>query len=74
MSTAANGAQEFYIKSENENEMLDAISLDKKIQEAWVRHSNFVLINNWYDEFQDKIEEVCERAFAFLGLPSNVWF
>lgn len=63
MSTAADGAEEHYTLGNNEarSEGIQfAKELDKKLQEAWINHPNFVQIYNKKDQsFHDKINEVC---------------
>ena len=49
MSTAADGAENFYTLGNNEarsENMTFAMELDKKLQEAWIDHPNFVQIHN----------------------------
>lgn len=53
LSTAADGAEEHYDLGSNvarHESVAFAIEIDKKLQEAWINHPNFVQIHN--KEFQ----------------------
>lgn len=75
LSTAADGAQDFYKLDGNvarHEDIQFAIELDKKLKEAWIEHNNFYQIsNNNHPSFQEKIEETCKTVFKFLGLPTD---
>ncbi|MCL2046871.1 MAG: AAA family ATPase [Oscillospiraceae bacterium] len=67
--TAANGAEEFYTTSNNENriESIDqAITLDNKIISAWTGHPHFRVIDNNRD-FELKIARLISEIADFLG-------
>lgn len=78
LSTAADGAEEFYSLENNQarSESIPfARELDKKLQEAWINHPNFVQICNKKGmSFQDKVNEVCQSVFKFLGIPTYAGF
>lgn len=50
------------------------MDIDKKLQDAWMNHPNFVQINNDYETFNDKITQVIKTVFKFVGLPATVTF
>ena len=78
LSTAADGAEKFYSLDNNiarSEGFKEAIDIDKKLQEVWLDHPNFVQINNRrFKTFKDKIDEVNRTVFKFLGLPTTLTF
>lgn len=78
MSTAADGAEEYYTLGNNQarSESMDfAKDLDKKLQEAWINHPNFVQIYNKKGQsFHEKVNEVCQSVFKFIGVPTDAGF
>lgn len=68
MTTAADGAEEFYTTSNNTartEEPPEARELDKKIIDAWSGHKNFYIIDNSTD-FQGKLGRLIEKASEVL--------
>ncbi|MBR2411813.1 MAG: ATP-binding protein [Clostridia bacterium] len=68
MTTAADGAEEFYTTSNNTartEEPPEARELDKKIIDAWSGHENFYIIDNSTD-FKGKIARLVEKASELL--------
>lgn len=77
ISSAANGAEDFYNLSNNKarSEHLDlARDLDKKLEEAWIDHPNFVQINNNFTSFEDKINSIIMTVYKFLTIPVSINF
>lgn len=78
LSTAADGAEKFYSLNNNiarSEGIKEAIDIDRKLQEVWIDHPNFVQINNRrFKTFKDKIDEVNRTVFKFLGLPTTLTF
>ena len=77
ISSAANGAEDFYSLSNNKarSEHLDlARDLDKKLEEAWIHHPNFVQINNSFKSFEEKINSIVMTVFKFLTIPVSINF
>jgi thymidylate kinase len=77
ISSAANGAEDFYNLSNNKarSEHLDlARDLDKKLEEAWIDHPNFVQINNNFGSFEEKINSIIMTVFKFLTIPVSINF
>ena len=79
--TAADGAEVYYssgMSSTNDARVEDiesAIKLDKKIQQAWMAHPLFVIIDNRTGkDFHEKIERVQVAVLRLLGFPSSVKF
>ena len=79
--TAADGAEEFYSsglsgtnKARVEN-LESAIKLDKKIQQSWMAHPLFVIVDNRSGtEFNDKIKRIKIHVHRLLGFPTSVNF
>jgi CYTH domain-containing protein/predicted ATPase len=70
--TAAEGAEEFYTKANNEvrrETAIQARSADKKTMDAWVGAPHFRVIDNSTD-FEMKVKRLAAEIFATLGLPS----
>lgn len=78
LSTAADGAEKYYtlVNNQARSEPVEfARAIDKNLQEAWIKHPNFVQINNsHFKSFQDKIDSVSKTVLKFLGLPTSVTF
>lgn len=77
LSSAANGAESYYSLSNNKARHEDlefARTLDKKLEEAWIDHPNFVLINNDFKNFEEKINSIVMTVFKFLLIPVGTRF
>lgn len=78
LSTSADGAEKYYTNENNEarHESVNfARILDMNLQEAWIKHPNFVQINNKdFSCFNDKISQVVKSVFHFLCLPEEIKF
>ena len=76
--TAADGAAEHYSAKNNTaraEEIELAIALDRKVQQAWMAHPCFVVIDNKADKgFSSKIERTETAVMRYLGLPTSVKF
>eukprot|EP00735_Rhodelphis_limneticus_P009854 TRINITY_DN2884_c0_g1::TRINITY_DN2884_c0_g1_i1::g.5185::m.5185 TRINITY_DN2884_c0_g1::TRINITY_DN2884_c0_g1_i1::g.5185 ORF type:complete len:456 (-),score=136.99,sp/Q7K556/TTD14_DROME/38.27/3e-89,AAA_28/PF13521.1/1.9e-25,AAA_17/PF13207.1/0.0014,NTPase_1/PF03266.10/0.024,NTPase_1/PF03266.10/7.9e+02,Thymidylate_kin/PF02223.12/0.022,ArgK/PF03308.11/0.053,AAA_18/PF13238.1/0.12,AAA_19/PF13245.1/0.33 TRINITY_DN2884_c0_g1_i1:270-1637(-) len=72
--TAANGAEKFYSSENNQNRSEDikgALTLDSLLQQAWVGHPHFRIIDNSTD-FEGKMHRVIESICSFVDLPIPV--
>lgn len=72
--TAANGAEEYYTLDNNaarSESKEEAIILDKKLQEAWMAHPNFEIIDNSEKGFQNKLNKVINSIRRLVNLPSD---
>eukprot|EP00736_Rhodelphis_marinus_P004672 Rmarinus@m.28424 len=72
--TAANGAVKFYHNENNATryeDVEDAIATDNRLQDAWVGHPHFRVIDNSTD-FETKIQRVIESICSFVDLPTPV--
>ena len=68
MTTAADGAEEFYTTANNTARTEDppeARMLDKRIIDAWSGHKNFYITDNSTD-FEGKLRRLIEKAAAVL--------
>ena len=78
LSTSADGAEKYYTNENNEarhESVVFARELDNNLQQAWIKHPNFVQINNKdFTCFNDKISQVVKTVFHFLCLPEDVKF
>ena len=71
MTTTAIGARDFYttINNEARRESADeAAMVDKRTEQAWVGHENFVIIDNSTD-FEEKMIRTIGAISRTLGLP-----
>lgn len=69
--TAASGAEEFYTMENNaarSEGKQEAIELDKRIQQQWMSHPNFVIIDNSKKGFEKKINRVLDVVGQVAGL------
>ena len=69
MVTCADGAEEFYTSQNNEaryESKEQAISLDKKLVNAWVGHPHFSIIDNKVSTFQKKIDKCVECVCKYI--------
>lgn len=69
--TAASGADEFYTMENNaarSEGKEEAIELDKKIQQQWMSHPNFVIIDNSKKGFEKKINRVLDVVGQAAGV------
>ncbi len=67
--TAADGAEQFYTRSNNHARTEDltlARELDGKVRQAWVAHDNVAVFDNSTD-FQDKLKRVTEWLQRFVA-------
>lgn len=73
MVTAADGAEEYYTLSNNEARyegVAEAKIVDQKLQQAWVGHSHFSIIDNVQTvNFEDKICKLVSIVLKFVGAP-----
>jgi len=70
--TAADGAPEYYTGDNNPARIEtpeEAIHIDQKIQESWLGHPHFKIIDNTTD-FEGKINRAFSAISHFLGLPA----
>ena len=77
ITTAADGAEEFYGNQNNitrKEDLTFAKYLDKNLEEAWIEHPQFVQINNKFASFEAKMTSVIMTVFKFLGIESGVDF
>lgn len=77
ISTAANGAEEFYSLANNSarHEALEfARWIDRNLEEAWIDHPHFVQINNSFASFEAKIDSVINTVYKYLGLETGLNF
>ena len=77
MVTCADGAEEFYTSQNNEaryESKEQAISLDKKLVNAWVGHPHFSIIDNKVSTFQKKIDKCVECVCKYIGIPTPTSF
>jgi predicted ATPase len=73
LTTAANGAEKYYNLASNEaryESIEEACRVDSKIQNAWTGHYNFSVIDNNYDNFEDKITRAITTVCKTLDLPA----
>ena len=72
--TAADGAESFYTLANNKarhESVPEAISQDKKTQEAWQGHPHHVIIDNRkHRAFERKMELLVSMIAGYVGLPS----
>ncbi|GHU08096.1 hypothetical protein FACS189431_3730 [Alphaproteobacteria bacterium] len=72
--TAADGAEEFYTKSNNEarlENVSEAIAADQKVQNAWTGHVHFRRIDNSTD-FAVKMKRLIDEVAHLLGEPTSI--
>lgn len=72
MVTAADGAADFYNKS-NEARYEDvnqAISIDRKLQNAYLGHYKHFIIDNKNVDFNTKIDKCVDVVTKLIGLPT----
>uniref|UniRef100_A0A7S3KBM5 Uncharacterized protein n=1 Tax=Euplotes crassus TaxID=5936 RepID=A0A7S3KBM5_EUPCR len=77
MVTAADGAVEHYDLGTNEaryEEIEPAKNVDNKIRKNWSGHSQFYLIDNKVNSFEEKIEKVERVVLNLLGIPQATIF
>lgn len=77
MTTAADGAEQFYGSITNEaryESKEEAIEKDKKIQEAYMNHAHFIRITNAFSDFDSKIKSAKENVHNILGIGSGNQF
>lgn len=77
MVTAADGAEEFYTGENNEaryETREEAVTLDKKLVNAWVGHPHFSIIKNTEKNFQAKIDKCVATVCKYIGLPTPTSF
>lgn len=70
--TAADGAIDFYTKSNNaarRESPQEAIRLDQQTKEAWLGHPALKIIPNSGD-FNNKMNSACDYICSILGIPS----
>jgi hypothetical protein len=73
MVTSADGAESFYTGENNEaryETVEEAITLDKKLINAWVGHPHFSIISNKDVSFQKKVDKCVETVCKYIGLPT----
>lgn len=71
MVTAANGAEQYYTLANNlarTETPEQARIVDKKLQDAWVGHSHFRIIDN-STNFEGKLKRVLHEICHVIGLP-----
>ena len=72
--TAADGASQFYTKTNNEtrHESIEsAITQDRLTQNAWNGHPHHIIVDNHNGKsFEDKMNELASKISSFIGLPS----
>lgn len=69
--TAADGAEEFYTRANNEARSEDpdlAKTLDIRTRNAWVGHPHLRVIDN-STSFKEKINRLCNEVTSAMGLP-----
>ena len=69
--TAADGKSEAYTLENNSTRtegIEEAIKLDKKTMNAWIRHHNLKIIDN-EESFNTKIDNVIEKIYELLNNP-----
>ncbi|NCS99997.1 AAA family ATPase [Candidatus Parcubacteria bacterium] len=76
LTTAANGAEEFYTLANNSartETLEEARILDEKIKEAWLGHGHISVVSNIQDgesiSFEEKKRIAREKIFSILGIP-----
>lgn len=72
MVTAADGAPEFYNKSNEaryEN-MQQAVETDKKLRNAYLGHQRLFIVDNNVTHFNHKIDKCVDIVSKIIGLPS----
>jgi len=73
--TAADGAEEFYSLANNQARYESTVELakeiDKKLRDAWVGHPQFVIVNNDFKEFNDKVRKVYSTVLHMIGRPQE---
>ena len=77
MITAADGAKEFYNKSnEARYEGIEqAINVDKKLRNAYLGHHKHFIIDNINTNFKVKIDRCVDVVNKLIGLPTpNSYF
>ena len=77
MVTAADGAEGFYIDSNNEAryEPSDvARDLDKRLINAWVGHPHLTIIDNKVPNFKKKVDKCVETVCRYIGQPTPTSF
>mgnify|MGYP001853572773 FL=1 len=74
MTTAADGAEEFYSNESNSaryESIEEAKLIDKEILKAWTGHNKLRIISN-NGTFEDKINAVLETVCSIIGVPKPV--
>jgi len=77
MVTCADGAVEFYTGENNEaryESVEEAITLDKKLINAWVGHPHFSIISNKNVNFKQKVDRCVEPVCKYIGIPTPTSF
>ena len=77
ITTAADGAEEFYGNANNATRKEDiefARFIDKRLEEAWIEHPNFVQINNKFPSFELKIQSILMTVYKHLGIEAGLDF
>ena len=72
MVTSADGAESFYTDANNEaryESKQQAITLDKKLVNAWVGHPHFAIIDNQVANFKAKIDKCVSAVNKYIGVP-----
>ncbi|CDW90733.1 UNKNOWN [Stylonychia lemnae] len=75
--TAADGAPDFYNKSNEARyeSVEEAMNVDRKLQQAYLGHHNFYIIDNDQRDFNQKIDLCVRVVTKCLGLPTpNSYF
>lgn len=73
--SAADGAEEYYTLANNQARYEStpelARDIDKKLRDAWVGHPQFVIVNNEFKEFNDKVRKVYTTVLHMIGRPQE---
>lgn len=74
--TSADGAIEYFKKAENcsseeelREKILKAKNIDNKLNEAYMGHPNYCIVDNSGPDFQSKINKVFGAVGKYIGLP-----
>lgn len=74
MVTAADGAQKFYgFGNQARYESIeDAISIDQKLQYAWLGHPKHEILDNYtVKDFEDKLETLLQKVKRIIGIQAE---
>jgi len=77
MTTAADGAEEFYNLANNKARDEDAklaIEMDRKIKKAWKNHPQYLLLSNDVPNFEAKINQAFDYIVSHHGYPIDMDF